>query len=169
MKAIHVASPSGQKDFFCDEVGARAIVEAYRRDRGVQDLCQEPLEDGIRFDGGGAMRMGEEDVGFEINGIRFHTTVTQFAFALEAAKKAQIQEKYSGCVVFGGWMGFYYILSVQTRDALVTEMERLWPSVEHKALAEEDALLKALHENSNVANLRRKIADIAGDHGTAER
>lgn len=169
MKAIYVASPSRKKAFFCDEAGARAIVEAYRRDRGVQELAQEPLEDGIRFDSGGAMRIGEEDVEFEANGIKFCTRVTQFVFALYLAKNAKVQEKYSGCITFGGWMGTYYIFSVETRNAIVTEMERLWPSVERKALAEDEVLLNAIRGNPNMVDQRRKIVDIAGDHGRSER
>lgn len=144
MKAIHVASPSGQKDFFCDEAGASAILQAYRRDRGVQDLRQTPLENGIRFDAGGAVLQREADIEFEANGIKFLVAARQFFPILETLRGAKTQEKYGGCVVFGGWMGFYYLLSPETRAEAVKEMERIWPSVELKVRAEEDAFRKAL-------------------------
>lgn len=38
-----------------------------------------------------------------------------------------------------------------------------------KALAQEEALLKALHGNPGMVDQRRKIADVTGDHGRSER
>jgi hypothetical protein len=127
MGAMRVVSPSKQKDFFCDEAGARAVIELYRRDRQVE-LQAEP-QPSILFDGGGACLVGEPQVNFEAGGLSCSTPVTQFETTLSVIEAAK---EYKGCgsVAFGGWMGFYYVISLATRDLLVQEMKRLWPSVE---------------------------------------
>lgn len=156
--AKRVQSPSGQKDFFCDSVGAEALIALYRRDRSVLLVSED--QEMVVFDGGGACIAGEPDIAFEVPGLRARTPVTQFIFILETLRSAK-EYKGSGSVAFGGWMGFYYVISLGVRDLLVAEMERLWPACEAEAKKWEESVLIGLKQ-AGIVDHRRKISDVEG-------
>lgn len=130
METVRASSPSGQKDFIGDRAGVEVIVGRYKVKRNV-DLQIVPQEV-IVFDGGGACMVGEPDVTFEADGLKCRTPVSQVPFLLEALENSG-PYKGSQCIVFGGWMGFFYCLSFPARDALVAELKKIEPTVRQQA------------------------------------
>lgn len=147
METCRAASPSAQKDFIGDRDGVEVIVRQV-------DLTIVPVER-IVFDGGGACLVGEEQILFEAAGLKCETPVSQVPFLLEALEKAQ---PYKGeqCIVFGGWMGLFYILSFPARDALVGELRRIAPEIRVKA-EEQERKVKEMLARCGVLDQRKTM------------
>lgn len=130
--AFRATSPSGQKDFMGDLEGVQMIAARYKAARNV-DL-QIVSQECIVFDGGGACMVGEPDVEFSAAGLSCKAPISQVPFLLEALEHAK-PYKDTNSIVFGGWMGFFYVISLQARDALVAELKKLEPGIREKAEA----------------------------------
>ena len=136
MKLVNITSPSGSKNWVCDPKVAGAVEEAYLRVRGVSGL-QKAEQECMVVDFGGAALVGEKDITVEAGGIKVVVPVSQFEELMELLRNQKPSTAVPGAIQsFGGWMGYRYIMALETRDALVQEMDRLWPEVEPLAKAE---------------------------------
>lgn len=136
MNLINITSPSGSKNWVCDPKVADGVLEAYRRVRGVTDL-EKAEQECMVVDFGGSVLQGEKDVTIQAGGIKVAVPVSQFEELLETLRTRKPSTAVPGAITsFGGWMGFRYILALETRDLLVQEMDRMLPEV--KPLIEEE-------------------------------
>ncbi len=128
-------------------------MRRYKAARNV-DLTIVP-QDLIVFDGGGACMVGEEQIRFEASGLKCETPVSQVPFLLDALERSK-PYKGENCIVFGGWMGWFYILSFPARDALVAELKRIAPEVRVKA-EEQERKVKEMLARSGVIDIRKAM------------
>lgn len=136
MPVVNITSPSGQRNWICDPKAAPQVEEAYRRVRGITGL-KKAEQEAMVIDFGGAVLAGEEDITVEAGGIKIVMPVSQFEDVLDILKTRKESTAMPGAIrSFGGWMGYHYVIAVETRQALVAEMERIWPEVKPKAEAE---------------------------------
>lgn len=141
---INIASPSGGRNWVCDPKSVAAVDEGYRTHRGITGLRRREQACMV-IDAGGAILVGEEDIVVEAGGIKIQTPVSQFEDVLMALRDSKESKMFPGSIKIGGWMGYYFVIALETRDLLVKEMERMKPEVEPKARYERDRW-KGLHK-----------------------
>lgn len=134
---VNITSPSGGRNWVCDPKSVAAVDEGYRRARGITGL-KRTEQACMVIDAGGAVLVGEEDIQVEAGGIKIQTPVSQFEDVWLALRDSKESKMFPGSIKIGGWMDYYFVIALETRDALVKEMERMWPEVEPKAQAEMD-------------------------------
>ena len=128
---INISSPSGRRNWVCDPKSVAAVDEGYRIHRGITGLKR--MEQACMvIDAGGAVLVGEEDIAVEAGGIKIQTPVSQFEDVLVALRDSKESKMFPGSIKIGGWMDYYFVIALETRDLLVKEMERMRPEVEPK-------------------------------------
>jgi hypothetical protein len=138
MNLVNITSPSGGRNWICDPKIAAGVEAAYLKVRGIMGL-QKVEQECMVVDFGGMVLQGEKDVTIEAGGIKVVVPVSQFEDLLGTLRSRKASTAVPGAIAsFGGWMGYRYIMALETRDALVQEMERMWPEVELEAKAEAD-------------------------------
>ena len=141
---VNITSPSGGRNWVCDPKSVAAVDEGYRIHRGITGLKRAEQECMV-IDGGGAVLVGEEDVRIEAGGIKIQTPVSQFEDVFEALRNSKESKMFPGSIKIGGWMDYYFVIALETRDLLVKEMERMRSGVEPKIQYERDRW-KGLHK-----------------------
>lgn len=134
---INITSPSGGRNWVCDPKSVAAVDEGYRIHRGITGLRRAEQECMV-IDAGGAILVGEEDIKVEAGGIKIQTPVSQFEDVLVALRDSKESKMFPGSIKIGGWMDYYFVIALETRDLLVKEMERMKPEVEPKIQYERD-------------------------------
>lgn len=134
---VNITSPSGGRNWVCDPKSVAAVDEGYRLHRGITGL-KRAEQACMVIDAGGAILVGEEDIKVEAGGVDIQTPVSQFEDVLVALRDSKESKMFPGSIKIGGWMGYYFVIALETRDLLVKEMERMKPEVEPKAQYERD-------------------------------
>jgi hypothetical protein len=139
----------GYQLYETDDIGREAITKRLQRKPGRWEKYEVKELSELFIDGGGAVSMGESKVRCTIETGTYATWLRHLPFALEALKDLSVHEPESlhlPCVAMSGFHRLY-IFSVETRDLLVAEFERLLAGTEELMKEQERKHAELLNSN----------------------
>jgi hypothetical protein len=113
------------RSFFTEESAMDALVKWYTDDGIHKSFSKIEQCEKIFIDGGGSVLIDEPTVSVDANGVKFCTFLRHVPFVIEILKNEKISH-VDGCIKFGGFHGRVYVITDDTRNALISLFEELY-------------------------------------------